>query len=145
MYIDVDAIRTLEMHKYRDLRVWQKAMDLVIEIYNLTKLFPDSEKFGLVSQLNRSAVSIPSNIAEGAGRNSPKEFYQFSGIANGSLAELETQLEISNRLKFKSDHDYDELFMLTAYIGRMIAKLQDSIKNSGYKSVSEPLANYGEN
>ena len=138
-------LESFDMHNYRDLRVWGKAMDLVLMTYELTKHFPDSERYGLVSQLNRSAVSIASNIAEGAGRNGPKEFYQFLGIANGSLAELETQLEIAKRLKFKSDHDYEKLFTLSAYVGRMITKLQYSIKNSKYKSVSEPAANYGEN
>jgi len=118
-------------------------MDLVIQVYKLTASFPDREKFGLVSQMNRSAVSVPSNIAEGAGRNNPKEFYHFLGIAKGSLSELETQLEISKRLKFQNNKDYEELSELVDHVGRMIAKLQFAIKNSGFKKVSEPLEIYG--
>lgn len=88
------------MHKYKDLKIWVKAMDLVTKIYEATAQFPDKEKFGLVSQINRSAVSIPSNIAEGAGRNSAKEFIQFLAISNGSSTELETQLILSYHLKY---------------------------------------------
>jgi len=75
---------------YRDLLVWQKAMDLVVQRYEITKGFPSEEKFGLVSQMRRAAVSIPSNIAEGHGRRSEKEFANHLWIANGSLMELET-------------------------------------------------------
>jgi four helix bundle protein len=131
------------MNKYQDLRVWQKAMELVIDIYALTDNFPDKEKFGLVSQINRSAVSVVSNIAEGAGRNNPREFNQFLGIANGSLAELETQLEISRRLNLSPRHDYKSLLDLTSYIGKMILRLQRSIKESNFKKVSEPEEPYG--
>ena len=130
------------MNKYRDLKVWQKAVDLVLKIYELTSSFPDKEKYGLVGQMNRSVISIPSNIAEGAGRNNPKEFYQFLGIAKGSLAELETQIEISKRLVYMNNRDYDQLFEITNHIGRMITKLQLSIKNSNFSKVSEPLENY---
>lgn len=80
------------MHEYKKLKVWNDAIELVTDIYLITKTFPDSEKYGLVSQINRCAVSIPSNIAEGAGRNSNGEFRQFLGISNGSCYELETQL-----------------------------------------------------
>jgi four helix bundle protein len=120
-------------------------MDLVIEVYRLTKGFPDSEKFGLISQMNRSAVSVPSNIAEGAGRNNPKEFYQFLGIAKGSLSELETQLEISKRLKFQNNSDFEQLFELTDHVGRMISKLQMAIKDNGFQKVSEPEEPYERN
>jgi len=80
---------------YRDLIAWQKAMDLVAHVYYITKSFPDEEKFGLVSQMRRCAVSVPSNIAEGQSRNSKGEFIQFLGIARGSIAELTTQILIS--------------------------------------------------
>ncbi|MCA5005056.1 four helix bundle protein [Sphingobacterium bovistauri] len=80
------------MHKFRDLVVWQKAMDLANSVYMSTENLPVAEKFGLLSQIRRSAVSICSNIAEGAGRNTKGEFIQFLGIANGSAYELETQL-----------------------------------------------------
>ena len=84
---------------YRDLVVWQKAMTLVSSVYQLTRSFPDFERFGLTSQIQRAAVSIPSNIAEGQGRLATKEFRQFLGIARGSLKELETQLLISIDLR----------------------------------------------
>jgi len=90
------------MHKYKDLKLWQKSIDLVTSVYLLTRSFPNDEKFGLVSQINRSAVSIPSNIAEGAGRNSDKEFIQFLSIAQASSYELETQLIISKNLNYIS-------------------------------------------
>ncbi|MBO5720510.1 MAG: four helix bundle protein [Bacteroidales bacterium] len=79
---------------YKNLLVWQKAMDLVVEIYKISKLLPKEEKYGISDQIRRSAVSVPSNIAEGQSRNSIKEFIQFLSIARGSLAELETQLLI---------------------------------------------------
>ncbi len=85
---------------YRELIAWQKAMDLVVCVYELTKTFPDDERFGLVSQVRRAAVSIPSNIAEGQSRNSKGEFIQFLGIARGSTAEVTTQLLIAQRLGY---------------------------------------------
>jgi len=85
---------------YENLKVWQESMELVEIIYQLTSTFPDEEKFSLVSQIRRSAISIPSNIAEGKGRNSDKEFKQFLFIARGSLFELRTQLEIARRLNY---------------------------------------------
>jgi len=84
---------------FRDLVVWQKAIDLVDEIYLQTGTFPTEENFGLKSQIRRSAVSIPSNIAEGQGRGTPKEFMRFLNIVLGSLAELDTQIEIALRQK----------------------------------------------
>ncbi len=85
------------MHNYKQLIVWQNAVELSVFIYQLTKAFPAEEKFGLVSQIRRAAVSVASNIAEGAGRNSDGEFIQFLGIAAGSLNELETQIIIANQ------------------------------------------------
>ena len=97
------------MHKYKELKVWQKAIDLVTEIYSLTGKFPDKERFGLISQINRAAVSIPSNIAEGAGRNSTKEFLHFLSIAHASSYETETQLIISKNLNYLSTNELDVL------------------------------------
>lgn len=91
------------MHKLEDLKIWNKAMEVVEEVYLLTANFPKEEKFGLISQLRRSSVSIPSNIAEGAGRNSNGEFKNFLGIANGSSYELYTQLLLSIKLKLGSE------------------------------------------
>lgn len=85
---------------HRDLMVWQEAMNLVEMVYRTTARFPSEETFGLSSQLRRSAVSVPSNIAEGAGRNSTRELVQYVGVASGSLAELDTQLEIAVRLGY---------------------------------------------
>jgi four helix bundle protein len=91
----------LKTHK--DLDVWKEGIDIVEHIYTLTRIFPKEEKFGLVDQLKRSAVSITGNIAEGAARNSKKEFIQFLYIALGSLSELDTQLIIAQRLQFLED------------------------------------------
>ncbi len=91
------------MHKLTDLNIWKKAIDFSVEIYGITALFPQDERFGLISQMRRSAVSIPSNIAEGAGRNSNKEFVHFLSISNGSSNELLTQIIISNRLGYIDD------------------------------------------
>ena len=88
------------MHNLKELTIWKKAIDLTVEVYNITRSFPNEEKFGLISQLRRAAVSISSNIAEGAGRNSDKEFIHFIGIANGSAFEVQTQIIIAYRLKF---------------------------------------------
>ncbi|MHA4894389.1 four helix bundle protein [Pedobacter sp. PWIIR3] len=97
------------MHKYKELKVWQKSIELVTEIYNVTADFPDKEKFGLISQINRASVSIPSNIAEGAGRSSTKEFLHFLSIAHASSYETETQLIISKNLNYLSMNQLDVL------------------------------------
>ena len=94
---------------HKKLKAWQLAMDIVIDIYKITATFPTDERFGLVSQMRRSTVNIPSNVAEGAGRNTKKEFVNFLHIAQGSLSELDTQLELSKRLKFIDDATWKEL------------------------------------
>ncbi|MGW8184736.1 MAG: four helix bundle protein [Candidatus Moraniibacteriota bacterium] len=88
------------LNSYKNLIVWQKSMELVTEIYTLTVKFPKEEIYGIISQMKRCAISIPSNIAEGRRRNGKKEFKRFLNIAYDSGAELETQIEISKRLKF---------------------------------------------
>ena len=90
---------------HKDLDVWKKSMDLVEDVYRLTNSFPDAEKYGLTNQIRRCAVSISSNIAEGAARKTDKEFVQFCYIALGSLSELETQLLIAERLKYSQNID----------------------------------------
>ena len=95
------------LKSYKELIVWQKAVELVIFIYKLTSKFPKSEAFGIISQLNRAAVSIPSNIAEGYGRRSINEFYQFLSIAYGSALELETQLIIAKKLELAQEKDFE--------------------------------------
>lgn len=108
---------------YRDLLVWQKGMVVVEEVYRLTKAFPSEEKFGLVSQMRRSAVSIPSNIAEGKSRASRKEFANFVAIARGSLAELETQLLLSFRLGYIKEIESSSISLLVEELQRMLDSL----------------------
>ncbi|HOG27233.1 MAG TPA: four helix bundle protein [Candidatus Cloacimonas sp.] len=110
------------MSGFKQLKVWQVGMDLVIKVYKITESFPKSEMYGLISQLRRCSVSIPSNIAEGSSRNNPKEFAQFLYIAQGSLSELDTQFTIAQLLGYIQDfNDIEELIrqirsMLTGLI-----------------------------
>lgn len=108
---------------YRDLIVWQKAMGLVTEIYQYTKSFPEEERYGLTSQLRRSSVSLPSNMAEGYGRNSTQDYIRFLRIANGSLFELQTQLEIAHNLGFLTENRFPVLFEMSREIERMLSSL----------------------
>ena len=108
------------MHKFKELKVWQEAMELTKLVYIATKSFPGEEKFGLTSQINRAAVSIPSNIAEGAGRNYDKEFLQFLSIALGSAFELETQLLLAQSFGFISPENARVLPEKTDKVQRMI-------------------------
>ncbi|WP_447529203.1 four helix bundle protein [Vreelandella sp. TE19] len=114
------------MRKHQELRVWQQAMDLVEEVYRLTAKFPSNEKFGLTSQLRRAAVSIPSNIAEGAARGSSKDFIRFLFIARGSLSEIETQLLISLRLGYLEDvtQVVELIHRVSGLLGGLIRNLQ---------------------
>lgn len=111
------------MYNYRDLIVWQKSMDLVESLYKLTSSFPDTEKFGLTSQIRRCAVSIPSNIAEGSGRKSKKAFRSFLEISNGSINELKTQIEISKRIGILKDDDLQNIFKQCDEIQKMTFSL----------------------
>ncbi len=97
---------------HKDLDVWKKSMDLVVKVYQITQLFPETEKYGLTSQMRRAAVSIPSNIAEGAARKGDKELMQFLYISIGSLSELETQYLIAIRLEFITKVDAFELQLI---------------------------------
>jgi four helix bundle protein len=87
------------MNNYKELKIWQKSVELAVRIYEITKEFPKEELYGLTSEIRRCAISIPSNIAEGAGRNSKKEFNNFLGISNGSSCELETHMIIAQKAK----------------------------------------------
>lgn len=118
------------MSSYKDLEVWNKAMDLVVLCYRLTDEFPKSETYGLTSQLQRAAVSIPSNIAEGRERQHDKEFIQFLSIAYGSLAEVETLIQLAARLSYVSNDHVDQIIENTKEVGRMINGLRKSIKKS---------------
>ncbi len=96
---------------YKELKVWQKSMDLVEIVYKFTTAFPKEEMYGLTSQLRRASLSVPVNIAEGHARNTTGEFLQFLGIAKGSLAELETLLELSQRLNYLKKENSEILLM----------------------------------
>ena len=113
---------------HKRLDVWKRSIKYVEQIYQVTLSFPDNEKFGLVSQMRRAAVSIPSNIAEGATRGSRKEFIHFLNIAQGSIAELETQVIISKKLKFLISQLEDNLLKELDEISKMIIGLQRSLK-----------------
>lgn len=110
---------------HKNLEVWRKSFELACNIYKLTQLFPEEEKFGLVSQMRRAAVSIPSNIAEGCGRGTNKETLRFVDIACGSLAELETHLMLANRLEFiNSDSFINELNV----VGKLLSGFKRYLK-----------------
>ncbi|MDO8520805.1 MAG: four helix bundle protein [bacterium] len=113
----------MQSNGYRDLIVWQKAIDLVVLIYGLTKDFPREEVYGLVSQMKRAAVSISSNIAEGNRRASIKDRKHFLVIAFGSTAELETQVEVAKRLEFGKKEKYGEIDPLLDEVARMLNKM----------------------
>ncbi len=116
------------MNDYKNLKVWQKSVDLVEAIYSLTKSFPKDELFGLTSQIRRSSVSIVSNIAEGSGRNSNKEFLNFLSISHGSSYELETQLLIAHRVGYLSQTDYQNFTNDLIEIQKMNSGLKKSLK-----------------
>ena len=118
---------TKSVQGYRDLEVWQKSMDIAVCIYQLTRNFPKTENYGLCSQMQRAATSIPANIAEGRGRQHTKEFIHFLSIARGSLAELETYVLLSTRLEYISNHQADDLLPRTEEVNRMIVSLQRAL------------------
>ena len=117
------------MNNLKELKIWNKAIDLSVDVYKATANFPVDERFGLTSQSRRAAVSISSNIAEGAGRNSPKEFNNFLGIANGSSYELQTQLVISNKLELLNNEVLDKLLNQIDELQKMNYALQQMLKN----------------
>lgn len=113
---------------FKELKVWQKAIDLTISIYTITKQFPPEEKFGISSQMRRSAVSIPSNISEGHGRNSKNDYFHFLSIARGSACELQTQLIISEKLEFISQEDNLILQNQLTEIDKMLVGIMSYLK-----------------
>ncbi len=118
------------MNNFKELKVWQKAIDLVALVYGKTQAYPKEELYGLTSQIRRAAVSIPSNISEGAGRISNKDFSHFLNIARGSSYELETQLIISLKLKYLKESEFRELTSDLDEVQRMLTGLQKSLKNA---------------
>jgi four helix bundle protein len=116
------------MHNYKELTVWQKSIDLTVKVYKLTVQFPDNERFNLTSQSRRCSVSVPSNIAEGAGRNSKNEFAHFLGISSGSSYELETQMIIAQRLGYLSEIELQDVSNDIVEVQKMIYSLQNKVK-----------------
>ena len=116
------------MSTFRNLLVWQKSMDLVTKMYSSTQKFPKEELFGLTSQIRRSAVSIPSNIAEGYGRDSNKEYLRFLNISIGSLFELQTQIEIAKNIMYLNEKDFNDLYENSREIERMLVSFIKKIK-----------------
>ena len=122
--------KTINMKSYRDLIVWQKSMSWVTIVYSLTSKIPESEKFGLISQIRRSSVSIPSNIAEGYGRNYKKDYSRFLQISRGSLFECQTQIEIAINLGFISREDCKEINDLSIEIEKMLNSLINKLSEN---------------
>ena len=119
----------MAVQSYRDLKVWQKAMDLVVESYRLSRLLPKGEAYGLASQIQRAAVSIPANIAEGHGRDHLGDYLHHLSMANGSLMELETHLLIAERLSYLQMSQIEPVLKLAAEVGRMLSGLTKKLKS----------------
>ena len=123
-----------DMHNFKELKIWNLSRHFVKDVYLLTKQFPEDERFGLTQQVRRAAVSIPSNIAEGSGRGSDKEFSHFLDIANGSAFEVETQLILSLDLEYISQAEFDPLNEKLQIIEKMIFNFNKSLKSQISKS-----------
>jgi four helix bundle protein len=115
---------------YQDLIVWQRAMDLVVDVYRLTKSFPKEELYGLTNQMRRASVSIPSNIAEGHARKSRAEYVNFLSIAQGSRAEVETQMLIAKRLGYLTPEETSPVLSLLNEINRMISTIKQRLQST---------------
>jgi len=116
------------MKTHKDLEVWRMSIEMVTKIYTLTRSFPKEELYGLTNQMRRAAVSVPSNIAEGAGRNSTKELLQFLYFSTGSLSELETQIIIAHNLGYLNNEQKQDIENIISYIFVMLSKLVQSLK-----------------
>lgn len=127
---DVSESVEVSIKSHRDLIVWQKAMDLTVFIYHLTKNFPKEETYGLISQVRRACASIPANITEGQGRRSSREFQQFLANARGSLLELDTHLELSFRVGYINKSQHDSLREKINEVGRMLNGLMRSLNKN---------------
>jgi len=119
------------LKSYRDLLVWQRAIEMVILVYRITAEFPRHEIYGLTSQTRRASVSVPSNIAEGYGRGTRREYIQFLSIAQGSLKELETQAILAERLNYSPAAQIEKLLSETEQVGKMLGSLIRSLKTEG--------------
>jgi four helix bundle protein len=116
---------------FRDLVVWRRAIEMTIAVYRCTGAFPDTEKFGLTNQLRRASVSVASNIAEGYGRATTGEYFQFLGHARGSICEVETQLVIAKELGFVTENAIREAASLCDEVGRMLVSMMKKIRPRG--------------
>jgi len=123
-----------EIKSYKDLVVWQKSMNLVVDIYKITENFPREEIFGLTSQMRRCAISIPSNIAEGRGRGTRKDFAQFLRIALGSANELQTQVEIARRLTATKNLNYQQIDSLIIEVIKILKAIINKLNSEFPKS-----------
>ena len=126
----------MQIRSFRDLRVWQIGIELVKIVYESTSGFPRNEVYGLVSQMQRAAVSVPSNIAEGHARESTKEYLQHLSIAQASLAELETQVEIAKHLNYISDANASQMIERISSLGRQLFALRNALTNPKARSAS---------
>lgn len=126
---------------YKDLKVWQKAMQLAKQVYLFTASFPANEQYGLTSQLKRAVVSVPSNIAEGASRKSTKDYIRFLNIAYGSLAEIETQIILSQELGFTKQESVDALLPAIDEIQKMLSGLRSSLEEKLSEAPQYPILN----
>jgi len=124
----------MSIQSYRDLLVWQKSMDLCVEIHHASLLFPKNELFGLTAQIGRAVVSIPSNIAEGHGRRTTPDYLHFLSIARGSLNEVETQITLAMRYGYIAKAEHDLLLAQSYEIGRMLNGLMDSLERHLHSS-----------
>ena len=120
------------MQDFRQLQVWQKSHQLVLQVYGITQAFPASEGYGLSQQMRRASVSVPSNIAEGSGRGSDKEFAHFAQIAVGSISELEYQLLLAKDLGYLNASRYQELSLQITEVKRMLIGLRKKLKANSY-------------
>ena len=118
----------MNMRAHRNLEVWKLSMEFVKEIYHVSDTFPKSEVYGLISQIRRAAISIPSNLAEGAARKGSKEFKQFLNIAQGSISELDTQIELAHMLEYLGQKEYGQLIEKANTISRMLYGLARTVK-----------------
>jgi four helix bundle protein len=125
--------RDMEIKSYRDLRAWQSGMELVVMVYEISDKFPSKEMYGLTSQIRRAAVSVPSNIAEGHTRESTKEYMHHLSIAQASLAEVETQIEIAFRLKYCVQDELDKILTHSTSPGKQLYALRNALQTRNSK------------
>ena len=131
MWLVSEPGQTRPVKSYEDLRVWQAAIEIVEDVYNLTRSFPHDEQFGLTSQIRRAAVSVPSNVAEGWGRGSKQDYLRFLRIARGSLYEVRTQLVIAQRLGFASSSTTSSALESSEALRRQLQALITAVERSG--------------